>query len=106
MPECFHKSLWLPIGKVENPTLLSQIRDLELPNEDRKVISRMISALLDELPPSHSTLLNKPSTAAEISWSPYLPSAIWNPYVPIFGIPFQQHHSTLRGFQLRLKEHQ
>ena len=59
-------ALWIPIGKVENPTHLDQVRDLELPNEDRKILSRMIALLLDEagarsmhlregfLPSSHS----------------------------------------------------
>ena len=48
VPGSFHEALWIPIGKVENPTTLKDVRDLELPNEDRKVLSRMVSLLLDE----------------------------------------------------------
>ena len=33
----FLSALWIPIGKVVNPTHLTHIRDLELPNEDRKL---------------------------------------------------------------------
>lgn len=48
VPESFRAALWIPIGKVENPSTIDQIRDLELPNEDRKILSRMIAVLLDE----------------------------------------------------------
>eukprot|EP00973_Karenia_brevis_P060242 8382268-Karenia_brevis.AAC.1 len=37
IPHSFLSALWIPIGKVENPCYLHQVRDLELPNEDRKI---------------------------------------------------------------------
>ena len=39
VPETLKAALWVPIGKVENPVRVDQIRDLELPNEGRKIIS-------------------------------------------------------------------
>ena len=48
VPEEFHESLWIPVGKKHNPTSTKDIRDLELPHEDRKILSRMVSRLLDE----------------------------------------------------------
>ena len=46
--ESFLDALWVPIGKVPNPTTMKHLRDLELPNEDRKVLSRMVSKILDK----------------------------------------------------------
>ena len=40
--------LWLPIPKDAHAATLNRIRDLELPNEDAKILARMISKLLDE----------------------------------------------------------
>ena len=48
VPEDFLPAAWVPIGKVASPTATMDVRDLQLPNEDRKVLSRMVSFLLDE----------------------------------------------------------
>ena len=44
----FTEGLLRPIGKGPNPCTFKQIRDLELPNFDRKVIERLFCLLLDE----------------------------------------------------------
>ena len=64
VPDSFHESLWIPIRKVENPTHLQDVRDLELPNEDKKVLSRMLAFVLDEggpdtLHPAQQAFLQK-----------------------------------------------
>ena len=44
----FTEGLLRPIGKTSDPCTFKQIRDLELPNFDRKVIERLFCLLIDE----------------------------------------------------------
>ena len=46
--ESLRESLLVPIGKVPNPCQIKQIRDLELPNFDEKVLERMFCVILNE----------------------------------------------------------
>ena len=49
IPPHLHEGLWFPIGKREGADSISAVRDLELPNEDCKILERMHTLVLDEV---------------------------------------------------------
>ena len=49
IPKHIHETLWIPIAKKQGASDVSQVRDLELPNEDAKVLERMHSLVLSEV---------------------------------------------------------
>ena len=48
IPEHLHTGLWLPAAKREGASTIDAVRDLEAPNEDCKVIERILFQLLDD----------------------------------------------------------
>ena len=48
LPVPYTEGLMRPIGKCQNPSTFKQIRDLELPNFDRKVLERLFCLVIDE----------------------------------------------------------
>lgn len=48
IPTHLHTSLWIPIAKRQGADTIDAVRDLELPNEDAKVLERMHLALISE----------------------------------------------------------
>ena len=48
MPPAFAHRILIAIGKIENACHLDKIRDIELPNFDRKVLERLVCTILDE----------------------------------------------------------
>ena len=48
--ENLHETLWVPMAKKQGANTVSAIRDLELSNEDAKILERMRVVLLANLP--------------------------------------------------------
>ena len=49
IPRHLHESLWFPAAKKEGADSIGAIRDLELPNEDCKILERMLALVVDEV---------------------------------------------------------
>ena len=59
IPPHLRDGLWVPIAKREGADTLDAIRDLEIPNEDLKIIERMIFKIIDEIASSQILPLNQ-----------------------------------------------
>ena len=53
IPVHLHETLWVPIAKNASADVIGAVRDLELPNEDAKLLERMHTLLLNECISTH-----------------------------------------------------